>query len=112
MGESKVVAGGHFGIFSQPAGHCGGGNAEAAAVGAMTGGPAGGGKEAGEGRGGGGGEEGDADTRTGDRESAWSDGRLRTAAPPPPPAAPLPRLNRPLPNSRPLPAPSAFTYHR
>ena len=44
MGESKVVAGGHFGIFSQPAGYCGDDIPEAAAaaaVGAVTGGPAG-----------------------------------------------------------------------
>lgn len=40
MGESKVVAGGHFGIFPQPAGHCGGGDRGAAAAGAMRGGPA------------------------------------------------------------------------
>lgn len=43
VGESKVVAGGHFGIFPQPAGHCGGGDRGAAAAGAMTGGPARGG---------------------------------------------------------------------
>lgn len=66
MGESKVVAGGHFGIFSQPAGHCSADNQEAvaaaAAVGAMTGGPAGGGgrrRRGGGGRGGRGGREED-----------------------------------------------------
>lgn len=35
MGESKVVAGGHFGIFSQPAGYCGDDIPEAAAAAAV-----------------------------------------------------------------------------
>lgn len=89
VGESKVVAGGHFGIFPQPAGHCGGGGERgAAAAGAMRGGPArrGGGERTGH-------------TEEQGRESAGSDSAPQDR---PPPAA----------LSRSTDTPSTATHHR
>lgn len=83
VGESKVVAGGHFGIFPQPAGHCGGGDRGAAAAGAMTGGPA---------RGGGGERTGHTEGQG--RERA-RERRVRLGASRPTPARrPLPKHGR------------------
>lgn len=114
MGESKVVAGGHFGIFSQPAGHCGDDNQEAAAaaaaVGAMTGGPAGGGeKEEAEEEGG---EEEKGSDRQGTERARERQVRHGASGPPRPPRPARGPHPFPLRAHRHTYTPSAVTYHR
>lgn len=74
VGESKVVAGRHFGIFPQPAGHCGG-HGES---GPMAGGEAQRGRDA---------EGGKGRERGAMRSRPRRAGARAAAAPPPPPAS-------------------------